>query len=643
MPIDRDTACENTKSNEQTTPFLKRVVDSADLGVLRIVLYQLTKDPELAHMKLAKVPVRGGAYMMDSVAPEHHEVVKRKALEFLERSPKELRTPSCSEVSELLHLYHGRELDENAHRFAVEELAFEQFPRDVSWHSSPPSEEVLKKYHVIIVGAGISGITAGIMLKRLGIPFTIIERQKALGGVWEANAYPGARVDVTSFIYQYKFVKDYRWKDYYATGSDNQEYLRYVADEYNIFENIRFGVEVTSAEWNESGAFWSLTCNQIGKGEESLTAQIVISAAGLFNKAKISDISGIEQFQGEVFHTTQWKSTYDVSEKRVAIIGNGSTGVQILPGIADSAKCVTVMQRTPQWMTPLENYFDHVPEETNWLFDHLPFYWNWFNYSKFSMMYRMQDAQYYDDEWVKSGGKISKINDDLRSRLTDYIKMSVKHDEALIEKLVPEYAPTSRRMVVDSGWYEALTRRNVDLVTSAIDSLTERGIRTADGVERDFDIIILATGFEVAQYLWPVDYCGARGLCLSDIWRDDGPRAYLGITMPDFPNLFIFYGPNAQPRVGSFHSWAETWARYILEGIVLLIENNLKSIECRRIVFERYNEDLDQFAKKVIWDEGKGGYHLNKKGRPVIHASWPAQDFHASLAKFNPDDYELSR
>ncbi len=186
---------------------------------------------------------------------------------------------------------------------------------------------------------------------------------------------------------------------------------------------------------------------------------------------------------------------------------------------------------------------------------------------------------------MKSGGAISKINDELRATLTEYIARSVHHDASLIAKCVPKYAPTARRMIVDNGWYEALTRDNVELVTAGIRRMTDDAIESNDGVRREVDLIILAAGFEVSRYFWPIRYVGSGGRTLEEAWSKDGPRAFKGVTIPGFPNFFAFYGPNSQPRTGGLYTWAEIWSRYVGELLVGMIEGRATEIECRAEAF----------------------------------------------------------
>ena len=341
-----------------------------------------------------------------------------------------------------------------------------------------------------------------------------------------------------------------------------------------------------------------------------------------------------------MFHTTQWDHKFDYQDKNVALIGNGSTGCQLMPGVAQVARKLTVFQRTAQWVMPAENYTAPIPAGTRWLFDNMPYYWNWYCYSAFASACKLEELQTYDREWQAHGGIISERNDTLRDRLTNYIAAKVGHDPALHQKVMPSFAPLGRRSVVDNGWYDALLRDNVELVTEPIVRITPTGILCRDGQQRDFDLIILAAGFQTSKYLWPVQYVGRQGKTLEEAWSKDGPRSYLGMAMPEFPNLFISYGPNGQPRSGGFYSWAEIWARYVLNIVVKMIENGSRSVEVKAEVFEKYNKNLDEEMKKLIWEKDSGkGYYINEYGRVGVNLPFKTSKYFEMVADVNVNDY----
>ncbi|MEH3033707.1 MAG: NAD(P)/FAD-dependent oxidoreductase [Aeromicrobium erythreum] len=624
---------------------VRAALDQANLNVLRIALLQVTGDESLARMRVDKVPMRGGAFFAYVLNEAHHQEVKDKAVAYLSSFDGQVPPPPGEdEARRLMELLTGDPLSDSEFRFGLEEVAFADFPREARW-SAEAAPDVPEGFEVVIVGAGASGIVAAIQLERLGIPYRVIERQDDLGGTWHLNHYPDARVDTNSYLYQFKFEKNYPWTEYFASQAEVQAYLRHVAVKHGVIDKIEYGVELRTARYDEGSAVWDLDLVDTDGATRTLRANVVVSAAGLFSTPKIPDIEGIEEFEGRIFHTTGWDDGYDYRGKRLALIGNGSTGTQLMPRLAKDAAHMTVYQRTPQWVSKMEGYREQVPEGVRWLFDHVPYYWNWYCYSSQMTTSGMQGAQVYDREWQRNGGQISERNDGLRQALVEYIDSKVGHDPDLVAKVTPDYAPLARRLVVDNGWYDALLLDHVDLVTSGIDRITPHGIVDNDGVETPVDAIALAAGFEVARYMWPVDYVGRDGATLEEVWEEDGARAYLGVTMPKFPNLFVFYGPNAQPRAGGFLSWIEIWSRYVTRAIVLMLEQGHRSMEVRQEVFEDYNRRLDEAMKDLIWEnEGPKtttNYYVNKHGRQNVQMPWLLHEYHQWVVEPAPSDYHL--
>jgi 4-hydroxyacetophenone monooxygenase len=623
---------------------IRRSLATANTNALRLALYQATRDPELAAMQPVHVPVRGGAQRQFVVADDDLPVLIEKAVAYLLDTPAEPGPePTKDEARELIALFTGgAELSENYLRFALEELALDEFPRDVRW-TKPPPQDVFDATHVLIIGAGISGVAAAVQLERLGLRYTVLERQADVGGTWQLNRYPEARVDTSSYMYQFKFEKNYPWTEYFASRDETRRYIRHIAEKYGIIKNLRFEREVVAAKWDEDDAVWTVTTRRADGSEDQLRANFIITGSGLFATPNLEpDIPGIGDFRGRIFHTAQWDRDYDIDGKRIALIGTGSTGVQLMPALAEAAKQLTVYQRTPNWIAGVPGYRDKVPEDARWLFDNLPYYWNWYCYSSFDTSIQLQNAQTYDHEYRARTGGVSEINDKVRQALTDYRRAQLGDRDDLFEKTAPNHAPLGRRLVVDNGFYRALLRPNVTLVTDSIQGVTETGIVSADGEERPFDLIVLAAGFKVTKYLFPVKYEGRDGSTLETAWAKDGARSYLGMTMPGFPNLLMMYGPNGQPRSGGFYSWAEVWARYSAAVIVKVLESGCRSAEVKREVFDDYNRRLDDADAEILWrEEADGGYFNNEFGRQAVNIPFRTEDYHAMVADPDLADFDL--
>ena len=624
--------------------FIRRALEHAHLNSLRIALYQQTRDPEIARMKVETFAPVGTPFLAHVVSAEHHALLKEKAFAYLRNLDDASRPPppSRAEALELMALFQGGALDEATAGYGYEELAFDDFSREAHWHGERPA--AADRVLVTIIGSGFSGILAGIQLRRLGIPFRIIERQVGIGGTWELNDYPEARVDITTFLYQFKFVKNYPWRSFFATRDELKEYVETVVDEFGIRDSIETSTRLTDANWVAERRCWNLQIERADGTAEVFDADFVISAAGLFSTPNLPDIPGIGDFEGAMFHTTAWDHDLDLAGRRIALIGTGSTGSQLMPELARKAEKLKVFQRTPNWVTPVRGYHDAVSPEKRWLLDVMPYYYNWFCYSQHVAQMQSQNLHEIDPEWVAAGGHVNEKNDTLRKGLTRYIRRKVAGRDDLYAKLVPTYAPMARRLVVDNGWYDALLRPNVELVTAGIDHLTSDGIVTTDGVIHEIDLVVLGAGFKVSEYLWPVDYVGRDGAKLGDLWAADGARAYQTMCLPGFPNFFMLYGPNAGVRAGSFHSWMEVLMRYIAKAIIATLEGGDEVIEVRHAAYERYNAELDSEMSRMLWERemGGGGYYVNRFGRSGVNMPWTLAEFHRRTLTPDLADFDLS-
>ncbi len=624
--------------------FVRRALDDADLNALRMALYQATGDEELRDIELKVVPVYGGATRLTEVADGDKEMIREKARQFLLSKPAGFTevVPDDAQLRRMYEVFRQETLSEKDWAYRRDLAAFDEHPRLARWTAGKP--ELPEGYRVAIIGSGFCGIAMGVQLGKVGIPYTIYERRGDLGGTWNINAYPDVRVDTTNFLYQYFFEKNYPWTEYFARADEVRGYLEHVARKFGVLENIQFDSDVTRANFDEKTGAWDLTVGG-PEGPQQVRANAVVAASGLFSNPKRFDVPGAGEFGGDIVHTAECTGREDLDGKNVAIIGNGSTGVQMMSVVAERARSLTVFQRTPQWIAPRERYGEAILPETRWLLNTMPYYWNWYCYSIATMRLAGQLTQEPDPEWKAKGGLVNAANDGVRENLTQYIKAKVGGRPELVEKLTPKHAPMARRMIVDNNWYASLLKDHVELVTEPIERLTAKGVRTADGQERPFDLIFTATGFQVEKYLWPCEYHGLGGKNIEDEWTDPakgGPRAYVSLTVPDFPNLFIMYGPNSQNRAGSLIVWIETWTRYIAQALIATIESGHRYVNVRHDVFADYNKRLDEALESLIWyDEGSRdrNYYVNGFGRQQVNIPWRLEDHYAYLERFRPEDY----
>ena len=610
--------------------FIERAVECADTNALRMALYQATRDAEIA----AITPERVFGPTTDAIvfSDEDTVLIRAKAVEYLLTEPDEstLPVPSWDEIVELLEMAEARTLGPDDLIMRHKLPAFSDLPYQAEWHG----ETVIPEgYHVAIVGAGFAGVAMGVQLANLGVPFTIYERRAEVGGVWSINTYPDVRVDTVSFTYEYAFEKKYPWTEYFARQSDVRAYIDHVARKYGVYEHIRFGSDVTEARFDEATQRWTLTVHSEGSVTE-LEANVVVAASGVFATPRDLSVEGVSDFTGRIVHTARWSEDVEYAGKKVAVIGNGSTGVQLLSKIAEKAESVTVYQRTPQWISPRTNYGVPISDELQWLIQKMPFYWNWNKYVAGLATIDLRNVLMPDEEWIANGGQISKRNDMLREMLVGYISAQVDGRQDLIDKLVPDYPPMTRRPVVDNNWYASLTRNNVELVTTPIERMTDTAIVTADGETRETELVVAAVGFQTEKYIWPTQYFGLGGVTLEDLWTAQGAQAHLGMTVPGFPNMFMLYGPNSQPVASGagLPVWFEVWTGYIADCIVGMLEKGRASMVIRKDAFDEYNEQLHEEAKKLIYlmpnSAMEKNYYVNEFGRLQMNAPWNGEKYY---------------
>ena len=522
-----------------------------------------------------------------------------------------------------------------------EEMGF--VPRDARWRNRP-SDAALSRQHALIVGAGVCAIALGVALGRLGIPYTIVEKNDELGGTWYVNRYPGCGVDTPNHSYSYSFGARNAWTRYFCPREELLDYLKKVAAEYGIRDHLRLATRLTSSRWDERKRRWISTL-KTKDGEETFESTILVSAIGQLNDPSPAHFKGEEDFKGLILHSALWNDDIDVTGKRVAVIGTGATAMQLVPTIADRVASVTVYQRTAQWARPVQGYSDPITEGARWLLAHLPFYVQWY---RFNMFWRYGDGLLpflrKDPAWPHPERAVNKGNDRHRQELTDFILSELKDRPDLIDKCVPTYPPYGKRILLDNGWFRTLTKPNVELVTDTIDHFARDGIVTADGKLRPFDIIVIATGFKVTEMAARLNISGRDGRNLRDKWANDNPTAHLGLTVPGFPNFFCMLGPNSGPaHGGSVIFQSECQSRYISACLVDMIERGVAAIDVRQDVLDDYVRKVDAEHEAMIWTHpGMTTYYRNKNGRVFSAMPWRFVDYWAMTHDPDLGQYRLT-
>lgn len=507
-------------------------------------------------------------------------------------------------------------------------------------YAAPASDE---PFSVVVIGAGISGLSAGIELLAAGIEFTILEKSEDVGGTWFENRYPGAGVDTPSYVYSFSHFPR-RWSTFFGKRPEVHEYIRALAEARGLLPHIRFGVEVERASYDEDTQMWTVVGRTMDGEEQVARANAVITAVGQLNRPAVPDIPGAESFRGDAFHSAKWPEGYDVDGKRVAVVGTGASAMQIVPAVVDRVEHLTVVQRSPQWVAPSNNYFSKVPGSVHWLMENVPYYEVWYRLRlAWITNDRVHPSLQIDPEWEHPERSLNKINDGHRRFFTDYLMRELEGRQDLIDKSLPTYPPFGKRMLLDNGWYAAIRRDDVDLVVDGIDHMDETGFTTSDGVHHDVDVVVFATGFQAKRQLYPMDITGRDGTTIRGTWGDEDAKAYLGMTVPGFPNLFVMYGPNLNlGHGGSYMYFGERQARWIVELLATMRARGLGSVEVRADVHDDYNRRVDEAHAKMIWSHrGMDTWYRNAAGRVVTNSPWRVVDYWAMTKEVDLDEFEV--
>ncbi len=553
--------------------------------------------------------------------------------------------PSRTTVRQVIDFIAGADVPEHYIPFLMEELQLDgRDSRQPDWRLERLAADG-RRLKVVIVGAGMSGLLIGIRLAQAGIDFEIIEKNADVGGTWLENSYPGCRVDNPNHLYGYSFEPNHEWPQHYSTQPVLLAYFRGVADKHGLRRHIRFETKVEEARWDEVAAQWNVRITRPDGGSETITADALVSAVGQLNQPRLPEIEGRDSFEGIAFHSARWRHDVDLRGKRVAVIGTGASAFQFVPEIAPLVDKLTLFQRTPPWLGPTPNYHEDVGEGMQWLLEHMPYYEKWYRFWLFWMLTDgIYEAVKADPEWDGSPLSISPANHEVRTALVEKIREQTAEDEALFELVVPTYPLGGKRTVRDNGvWIAALKRDNVEVVTSPIARMTPTGVETADGGRHDADVVIYGTGFHASDFLRTFRIMGRDGVELHDRWHGDA-RAYLGMTVPGFPNFFMLYGPNTNIVVnGSIIFFSECSVRYIVGALKLLLERDAAAIEVREDVHDAFNARVDAANAQMAWGQPTvTSWYKNAIGRVSQNWPWPLVDYWQATLAPNPQDFELT-
>jgi 4-hydroxyacetophenone monooxygenase len=629
---------------EASDELIERAVAHADPMVLRGLLYQLTGDEEVAATRITVDPRGFQTFMM--VADEDDVAsLRRKAVQLLRAHRDAGGGPMDIGPDERLRrsvpLTLGEELDDAEFEYCREELALDPWARTLSWSEPPPAER-LEDFSVTVIGAGFGGLNVALMLKRAGIPYTVIEKDSGVGGTWWETRYPGARVDTPSRAYTHIFGAHFPYSSPFCDSAENQRYFDWVADNFGLRDDIVFDTEVLELTWDEAASEWEIEVDG-PEGRRTLRSNAVVTAVGFLNRPRIPEIEGMADFRGRSWHTSRWPEDADVDGKRVAVVGTGCTGYQLIPELARSTEHVVAFQRTPQWLFGVPGYLSPFPEEVSWLDRNLPHYTSFMRLrtlgtGKAFMRMTEIDPDFDDPHSVSARNKI------VRDAALEFLHRKVA-DPELRAVMTPEHPPWSARAVVVDTEYsvlDAIQRDDVTLVTSGIRRITETGIEDGDGTHHEVDVIVYATGFHASEYLFPMKIRGVGGQTLEDLWKVGGARAYRFCMYPGFPNLWSVYGPNSNGVLGpgTFHDLV---TRYALECMERLILDDRRAIEPTREAYDRFNEEVDARNARKVWSDPRAttSYYWTEHGRSAVMCPFNSPEIFGLLRHPLFDELEL--
>ena len=470
-----------------------------------------------------------------------------------------------------------------------------QYKHSSSVHSPP---------QIAILGAGFSGLCMAIKLKQAGFhDFTIYEKSPKLGGTWLDNTYPGAECDVPSHLYSFSFELNPNWSKRFSNCHEIRDYLEQCATKYEIHQHIQFNTEISAAEFDQDQGHWALT---LADGQQ-IIKDLFISALGQLNRPKYPNIPGLESFQGPLFHSSQWDHEILLEGQSVAVIGTGASAIQFIPEIAKKVKQLDVYQRSPNWIIPKPDRLYSETEHRH--FNRYPALIRLYRtllYWQFELSY----LAFKKDSWL--GRRLVKA--------AESIMNSHVYDDELKQKLTPNYQIGCKRVLISNDYYPAMQQSNVSLITNSVTKIEGNKIYSENQDARAVDAIILGTGFEATDFLSPMDIRGNDGLDINDAWKH-GAEAHLGITLSEFPNFFMLYGPNTNLGHNSIIVMIEQQADYIVQCVKTFQEKNLKCIEVRKEVQTQHNLALQKDLKKRVWASDCNSWYKNKTGK--ITNNWP--------------------
>jgi cation diffusion facilitator CzcD-associated flavoprotein CzcO len=482
-----------------------------------------------------------------------------------------------------------------------------------------------RRLRFAIIGAGMAGLLAGIRLDQKGdADFTIYEKGDTVGGTWRENRYPGLTCDVPAHAYTYSFAPNPEWTHFFSPGPEIQHYFERVADDYRLRDRIRFNSEVTDCRYVDGR--WHIETSDGCKD----IVDVIIAATGVLHHPNIPTIPGLEDFGGNSFHSARWDDSVALDGRRIGVIGNGSTGVQIVSALSTRASTLVHFQRSPQWIMPVQNF---IYSETD-------------RHAFRSDVSRIDAIRFGEEYWAgirRFNKAIIEVDSPEMAEIEGVVLRNLEdniQDPVLREKLRPDYRAACKRLIYSPDYYEAVQRPGVIVETGAIERVEVTGVRMKDGTLHELDVLVLATGFKTDRFVRPIKVIGRGGNNLDEAWALR-PTAYYAITVPDFPNLFLLNGPTAPVGNFSLIDIAERQWDYIDQLLDLLRDGTCSAIAAKPEAMADYEERRIAAAKRTIFGSGCTSWYLDAQGVPQTWP-WSYDHFAKSMAAPRMEDFELA-
>ena len=616
---------------------LRNGVDAANIPSLLMVLHQMTGDQKwlekpYAPDRSAGLDDNDSGQLPSAIQAEIRAAAYPAIKSWLEGKKLMLAKPDNATLARMLTVAMAEEVPQEYGDIIASGMAFGQIDRVLAPGAQGKT--------AIVIGGGISGMCAGIELSQLGLDYTLFEKNADFGGTWFENRYPGCGVDTPSLTYTFS-CKPNDWSKYFPLRDEIEAYLLDTARHFGLGAHTRFNTTVDAARWNDRTGQWDVTLTAADGSQQVHSADYLFSAVGILNVPKYPNIDGLDDFDGEVYHTSRWPADADLAGKRVAVIGNGASGMQVAPAIAEEVAALTIFARSKQWAAPFPQFRKDVPPGVRYLIQVVPLYRAWLE-QRLSWTFndRVHGTLFRDSEWEHPARAVNAINDGHRRAFTRYVHEQLADRPELIDDVLPDYPPFAKRMLLDNGWYRTIKKPHVRLIPDHLDRVVGKRLYAASGEEIDAEVIILATGFQTTRVLGSYDVIGRDGQVLRELWGDDDSAAYLGTLVPGFPNFFILLGPN----VGSGHGGSmirniENQMHFAGEVILDSEERGAATVEVKSDVYEDYRQRIDAAHDGLVWTHpGTDNWYRNSKGRVVAITPWRNDAFWRMTRHPRPDD-----